>query len=407
VRLQRPPGTALGCLSALGGLLRQFSPGGVDSARSNLSPDNRYQERAYPLDKVNTPWSYHGVAWAIPQSSRAEVDTAGDVLIDDSLPSDALERVAALDSALAVINNWRSSHSFPLNTLQMYLRGQAKKVDSRCLVAQRIKRLSSIELKLRRFSWLKLSEMQDIGGCRAVVKSVRQVYGLVRLYKRSDIKHKLVDEDDYIRNPKRSGYRGYHLIYRYHSDRNETYNDLKVEIQLRSRLQHAWATAVEIVGHIVHQALKASRGEQDWLQFFALMGNAIALRERTIAMPNMPTGDELRKELRKYVNRLGVEGYLGAANIAYSAPSQLGIENAHYFLLELDFAARTIQVRGYPKNELEKASSDYLTIERSIADKPADAVLVSVESVRALRRAYPNYFLDAGVFMEAVRKAIS
>jgi hypothetical protein len=34
------------------------------------------------------------------------------------------------------------------------------------------------------------------------------------------------------------------------------------------------------------------------------------------------------------------------------------------------------------------------------------AVLVSVESLEALRRAYPNYFLDADVFIESVKKAI-
>ena len=42
-----------------------------------------------------------------------------------------------------------------------------------------------------------------------------------------------------------SGYRGVHLIYRYNSDRKTEYNTLLIEMQLRSQLQHAWATAVE------------------------------------------------------------------------------------------------------------------------------------------------------------------
>ena len=37
----------------------------------------------------------------------------------------------------------------------------------------------------------------------------------------------------------------------------------------------------------------------------------------------------------------------------------------------------------------------------------SEAVLVSVESVDALRRAYPNYFLDTKVFLAAVETAIA
>ena len=73
--------------------------------------------------------------------------------------------------ALTVINNSRSSHSFPLNSLQVNLRHIARRVFDGSLIAQRIKRLASIELKLKRFKTIRLSQMQDIGGCRAVVRS--------------------------------------------------------------------------------------------------------------------------------------------------------------------------------------------------------------------------------------------
>ncbi len=60
---------------------------------------------------------------------------------------------------------------------------------------------------------------------------------------------------------------GCYLIYRYFSDRQTKYNTLKVELQLRSQLQHAWAAAVETVGAFVQQALKSSLGEEEWLRF--------------------------------------------------------------------------------------------------------------------------------------------
>ncbi|MGH7232681.1 MAG: RelA/SpoT domain-containing protein [Nitrospiraceae bacterium] len=128
------------------------------------------------------------------------------------------------------------------------LRRNAELLDSKCLVAQRIKRLSSIDLKLRLLPKLRLSQMQDIGGCRAIVKNVHAVNELVRSY---NSQHKLDHIDDYIQSPKQSGYRGIHLIYRLLQQKNVAYNGLKVEIQLRSALQHAWATAVETVGTFI------------------------------------------------------------------------------------------------------------------------------------------------------------
>ena len=66
---------------------------------------------------------------------------------------------------------------------------------------------------------------------------MRRIDQLVALYKSGAFKHELCDEDDYIRSPKKSGYRGFHLIYRFHSDRTETYNGLKIEMQFRSPLR--------------------------------------------------------------------------------------------------------------------------------------------------------------------------
>ncbi|MEO9230043.1 MAG: DUF6456 domain-containing protein [Devosia sp.] len=137
-------------------------------------------------------------------------------------------------------------------------------MDPDILVAQRIKRMSSIEMKLQRFPTMTLSQMQDIGGCRAVVSDASTVNDLVDSYLTSDLKHKLHTNDDYIISPKDTGYRGRHLIYRYYSDKIATYNDLKIEMQFRSQFQHAWATAVEIVGTFTRQALKSSQGEENW-----------------------------------------------------------------------------------------------------------------------------------------------
>lgn len=107
---------------------------------------------------------------------------------------------------------------------------------------------------------MQLARMQDLDGCRAIMPTIDNVYKLRVSYIKSDIKHKLTDQKDYIEFPKSSGYRGIHLIYKYYSDRNQTYNNLQIEIQIRTKLQHYWSTAVETAVTFTDQALKSSQG---------------------------------------------------------------------------------------------------------------------------------------------------
>lgn len=353
-----------------------------------------------------------GVAWVVPQYDREAVNAAAAVYmaVSDQPLIYSGDYFEYLD-ALRVINNWRSSHSYPLNTFQVTLRSYARKVDSAPLIAQRIKRLSSIEAKLRRLPRMKLTQMQDIGGCRAVVTSIDQVQALAALYGTSNIKHVRASCDDYIEKPQQSGYRGIHLVYRYFSDKQKmAYNDLKVEIQLRSQYQHAWATAVETVGTFVKQALKSSIGEPDWLRFFSLMGSVIALRETSPLVPSTPeTLAKLRDELRHYANKLNLVARLRTYGDALRTlgTEQPGLENSHFYLLELDPEENTLTVMGFKANEAEHASDMYLKAEERVKMNPiTDAVLVSVDSLTALQRAYPNYFLDTRVFLQLVTQTL-
>ncbi len=340
--------------------------------------------------------------WVAPQHSRRKVDAAGEILA-----AQIEYNHQELQDALWVVANWRSSHSRPLYTFRFGLRRYAQEIDPNVLLAQRLKRLTSLLYKLELRPHMKLSQMQDIGGCRAVVNSVADVYKVFDRYKSSDIKHKLLTVDDYIGCPKPSGYRSLHLVYKYFSDRKATHNGLRIEIQIRSQLQHAWATAVETVGTFVRQALKSSQGEEEWLRFFVLMGGALAAREGTSPVSGTPrTSLELKTELRKLAHKLDVSSRLQAYGSALNTVEGLE-EDADYYLLELDPAAMRIRVHGYKQRELSSATAKYLEIEESIRNSNSDAVLVSVDSMASLRRAYPNYFLDTNRFVEAVNEAIA
>jgi hypothetical protein len=355
------------------------------------------------------------MAWAEPKYTKEEVNGAGkmlaappqelDELIGDSWPK--------WDHALAVVSNWRASHGYPLNTFQVNLRISARRFDRNPLIAQRTKRLSSITAKLMRFPNMKLTQMQDIGGCRAVLTTANAVESLRHYYeKESGIKHERASVDDYIAEPKDSGYRGVHLVYRYFSDKRAkaVYNGLKIEMQLRSVFQHAWATAVETVGTFMQQALKSSIGQAEWLRFFALMGSAIALREKQPLVPGTPAArKELIEELDHLAKSLAVEARLQSYGSAMRTIRQQSAEqaSAQYYLLQLDSIQSELTVTGFRQDELAAATQRYLEVERAAREKPgADAVLVSVESLASLERAYPNYFADTRMFVELLNQAL-
>jgi len=347
------------------------------------------------------------MSFAEPEYDPEIVDAAGDTLIGYA---DAQEYLDDLElDPLDIINNWRAAHAYPLNTFQMTLRNRARQVDHQNIVAQRIKRLSSIEDKLRRYDWLKLSAMQDIAGC--IVNTVSQVYELVEGYKRKYSGHVLDSESDYIREPKSDGYRSYHLIYRYQNALHPAYSNLKVEMQFRSILQHCWATAVETADIFYREGLKSHRGSPDWRRFFALMGSAIALRENYRRVPRTPRGEgELLTELRDYAERLDVRTRLKAFGDTLNVIGEEETRRARikYVILVLDPPSgnRNISLYGYRAGDLEEATARYEELERHKA-QGADAVLVSVSDAVSLRRAYPNYFLDTTVFLEALDQAIS
>lgn len=334
--------------------------------------------------------------------SKRELNRAGQIFIDSSLSSQ--ER----DTALLIINNWRTAHNFPLNTFQKRLRRNAKSINADALVAQRIKRLASIKHKLERFPSMKIAQIQDIGGCRAIMKDITEVDTLVNKYLHDSrgVKHKLDKVHNYIQTPKISGYRGIHLIYKYQSDKTDRNEDMRIEIQVRTLVQHAWATAVETVGTFIQQSLKSSQGEEDWLEFFRLIASAMAHEEGKPEVPGTPTdNNDLRLKIKKLASKLDVEGHLTAFRDSIEVLADKSY-NAQYYLLELDAYARKIRIRSYKYTELSIASNDYISLEKNL-DVNKDAVLVSAESIEALKLAFPNYYLDTDVFLRKLKEIMS
>ncbi len=337
--------------------------------------------------------------WIDPEYSKRNVRRAGKLLIQPDVSEQ--EKSEAMD----ILSNWRSAHAYPMHSILIFLRTKANEIDKEAVVVQRLKRTPSILLKLRRFQNMMLDRMQDIGGCRAVVKEVGRVEKLCKMITTSrtgNILHKI---DNYIETPKTSGYRGIHLIYKYNGTKKQ-YQDFFVEIQLRSKIQHAWATAVEIVDTFTSQALKASQGDPDWLDFFLYASAEFAKLE------SRPVGDRVKgidtkTQLKRLSRKLNAVERLRAFTVTTHYISDKNETKSEYFILDLYETAKEILVTRFSSGELEIATEDYLNREKkAVKEKDYDVVLVSASSIRNLKAAFPNYFADSRQFLRYLKRVL-
>ena len=81
----------------------------------------------------------------------------------------------------------------------------------------------------------------DMVGVRIVCPFKEDVYDLVELIKSSGIV-KVYDEKDFIKNPKESGYRSYHITLKIPVDLGEQIEIVLVEIQIRTDFMDLWAS---------------------------------------------------------------------------------------------------------------------------------------------------------------------
>lgn len=331
--------------------------------------------------------------------SKKQITKAGKVLMTSKSQEDR-------NNALNLINAWRTNHLHPLNVMKNSLIRLLTKIEVEpVLVSQRLKRLVSIEYKLDLNEQMGLGGMQDIGGYRAVLKDTRD---LNRLKKALSINknHKLERIVDYVQNPKESGYRSIHFIYTYNS-KNVSYDGLKLELQIRTKLQHNWATAVETAGIITKTSLKSSQGPDEWLEFFKIVSSLFAIREKQNVLEehSEKTMEILMLDCEKLAKKLNVSDILRALRVS-AKEIEVGNFIGEYFILTIHVKNKVVNIRSYKKSQFEKASDDYLTIEKSINSNESAVVLVSADTIKSLKKAYPSYFLDTSEFIAALEKII-
>lgn len=329
--------------------------------------------------------------------SKNQISNAGKILLTSKSQDE-------INNAIALINEWRASHMYPLNFMKsslLKLLNQNNIVP--VLISQRLKRLASITYKLDLNPQMGLGGMQDIGGYRAVLKDTKDLMRLHALLQ-STKTHKLLKINDYVSDPKPSGYRSIHYIYEY-SSTLEQFNGLRIELQIRTKLQHNWATAVETAGIITKTSLKSSQGPDSWLEFFKVISSLFAIKEGLPVLKEHSTRtmEDLMLDCELQSKKLKIIDILTGLRISANQ-IETGKIKGDYYIIVINVKEHLVKIQSYSQSNFNQASEDYANIEKSITESEGAVVLVSSDSIISLKKAYPSYFLDTSEFIAAIEK---
>jgi hypothetical protein len=157
------------------------------------------------------------------------------------------DEVAKVEGAHEVAEWYRAGFTDPLLKSRMGVQSFINTLGLQARIAQRHKRLNRIIQKLVRFPTMRLTAMQDIGGCRVIVPGLDDVETLFR-HIEGRWRESIKEVNHYIANPQSSGYRAIHVVVRR--------DNRPIEIQLRTERQHRWADLVEDIGRVTGEELK-------------------------------------------------------------------------------------------------------------------------------------------------------
>ncbi len=328
----------------------------------------------------------HSINSSFPGGSKSRVNQAGENIRN---------RIASSED-LRVIDEWRAAHRGVLNTFQAILRNRTK--GTNISVAQRHKRKQTIFDKLARLPEMKLARMDDVAGCRLIFKNLKELNLFRANFLKAHFKHKRkndLEKYDYIKRPKQTGYRGIHDVYEYdvNSEVGKKLTGLYVEIQYRTLVQHAWATAVEVIGFITENQPKFQKGDIRYETAMTYASEILARAHEGMRgpIPNISDRDLVEKFL-EFDAEIGLLRMLKSLNAANKTVST----NRNTILIFS--GAGNLDVRTF--RDAPDALRALFELERKMPDH--DIVLVRADTSDEVRLAFRNYFSDARDFIRLV-----
>ncbi|NME72614.1 nucleotidyltransferase family protein [Flammeovirga aprica] len=278
---------------------------------------------------------------------------------------------------LECLQHYRLQHIPALKICFDYLVRKGKNEEKGSLVVFRLKRIDTIKRKIIRFPNMDLSTMQDIAGCRIILNQEKSIYRIVKEFE-GNKDFSILKSNDYIKEPSETGYSSYHLIVKHHSC------DSPVEIQLRTRTQHYWATFVELLDVVYKEKVKEGSSNPKLQKFHYLM--SLTRDNKKLTTRDLEFLLEYEKE--KKIIKKSIEIFGG--NLGLSLKKWLESENnKEYLLLILD---RKLNPTFNFFDDYQKAENSYL---ENFSSSEPNMVLIHSNNLEfdKIQLAYSNYIL--------------
>ncbi len=323
--------------------------------------------------------------------SKTKIDKAGRALSKDSETD--VERYI---SYVEAFDNYRKQHLQPLSKTTIELQKWLSSFDKDYLIAQRLKRKPQILRKLKRFS-VRLSQLQDIGGARIVVdqnSDVNEILAHLRSQFKSNKEIKIIRETDYRdRGRDDSGYRAFHLILEREG--------CKVELQIRSKIQHYWAETIERTSVVYGHYIKELEGDPVVIEYFKTLSDLFY----EIESGRKPDGglrtklESLRLESEKIIESVDTknlvssfvnEGIIKDLIRKEKSSRTNGIQN---WIIVFSWESGQFVTWELVTNDPEGAISRYVEFEEIFkSENGYEVVLVGSSQVKTLRQTHSHYF---------------
>lgn len=333
----------------------------------------------------------------MPVFSKSAVNRAGFSLRDKDFTK------YSEDHAIEILNYWRGLHIEPLQR-SIEIIDNVLDIKNSFSIAGRIKKFDTIVNKLHRVSGLKLATMYDIAGCRIVVDDLEEQLQVCDLFQQST-HFDSSKSKDYIKNehPSGSGYRARHLVFKF--DDLDCGHTLFSELQIRTKLQHAWATSDELFDRAYKGKVKFGITDTKEKQFFRRASELI----KQVELDNDIDEKSIREKFpieNGLKTAINVTKVLKEASSATTVLTQNNIDEFEYCLVDLYYAEQSLFLT--PTSGTNAIENYYHHEKYGFSDSDDDAlhdtVLVRANSLDAIKTLYPNYLGDISEFTNLIDK---
>jgi ppGpp synthetase/RelA/SpoT-type nucleotidyltranferase len=320
--------------------------------------------------------------------SKSRIDKSGRSL---SVPGELTEEVIELED---VFDAYRASHLEPLSKTTLELQQWLHGYGGRYYIAQRLKRKPQIIRKLTRLS-VRLTQLQDIGGCRIIVDTNRDVDKLIEFISKSltesptfELK-RVTDYRELGRD--NTGYRSAHLILEREGK--------TLELQIRSRIQHYWSESIERTSVIYGYYLKEQEGDQAVIDYFKKLSDIFYEIEsgRDPSVQSKIVLDGLREKAQGIIYHSDKNRIFDSSvneEIVQTLTSVQGASSAlNNWIIVFDWKTGEFLTWEAVGREADEAVRKYVMYERQFpAEQNFEVVMIGSSDIATVRQTHSHYF---------------